>query len=874
MTKFYLKLFVLLLGVNITIAQSSEINPIAVIKKYLIDSGMNQEDINDLKIQSTSFSKSMNLTNVYVIQQHNGVPLRNAIGSFAIKEGKVVFYRGNYIANVSAKINTTRYTITPENAVRNASASLGLEAVNGITLIENNSSITNSFLFSKGNISSDQIPVSLVYELKDNKLILCWDISIHIKNGKNAYSMRIDATNGVLQSKNDMVLHCSFGNHSHSVKKSRNKYSVLKNLTTTSTMLATPSYNVFSLPAESPNHGERKLVSGIEDAEASPYGWHDTNGAAGEEYTTTRGNNVFVSEDLDGDNVPGNQPDGGDNLIFDFPYDPSATVQTFQDASMTNLFYVNNVMHDVWYKYGFDEDSGNFQVNNYGKGGEEKDEVIADAQDGSGTSNADFMTLPDGENSRMQMYLYNPSTLLFTVNNTDLKGTYEVLNNNFDWIKKDPPTLPDSLNEDLVLAVDDNGGVVGKDENDACDDLINAADLKGKIAVVRRGDCDFVDKISKCNSAGAKAVIVVNNQPGDVTMGGLFAFIPAVSINQEDGEALIAKMAKETVNVSLSTKQSKDFTGTDGAFDNGIVMHEYGHGISIRLAGGAMNTSCLDNAEQMGEGWSDWFGLMMTIEEGDKGTDSRGVGTFASGEDVTHKGIRVYPYSTDKSINPVTYEDVNDKVKFTKPHGIGSIWASILWDMTWAFIERDGFDPDLYEGTGGNNLAMQLVINGLKIQPCSPGFVDGRDAILEAANHLPNSEENKCLIWSVFANRGVGYSASQGSSNDRTDQKEANDLPPDTELDCSKILVVGEVNVGLFKVVPNPSRGVFDIKVSQSIGDSVISVFDMNGRVVFKEKTEILDTHSVKTDLRSGIYILKVEAENGSAISNSKIIIK
>src|SRR5690554_442522 len=86
-------------------------------------------------------------------------------------------------------------------------------------------------------------------------------------------------------------------------------------------------------------------------------------------------------------------------------------------------------------------------------------------------------------------------------------------------------------------------------------------------------------------------------------------------------------------------------------------------------------------------------------------------------------------------------------------------------------------DPDVYNGTGGNNIAMHLVIQGLKLQGCNPGFVDGRDAILQADQLLYNGE-NTCLIWEVFANRGLGFSADQGSRNSRTDQTEAFDLPP------------------------------------------------------------------------------------------------
>ncbi len=78
--------------------------------------------------------------------------------------------------------------------------------------------------------------------------------------------------------------------------------------------------------------------------------------------------------------------------------------------------------------------------------------------------------------------------------------------------------------------------------------------------------------------------------------------------------------------------------------------------------------------------------------------------------------------------------DTNNAASISSPHGIGTVWATILWDMTWAFIDDYGFDDDIYNGTGGNNIALQLVMDGLKLQPCGTGFVDGRDAILAAVD--------------------------------------------------------------------------------------------------------------------------------------------
>ena len=74
---------------------------------------------------------------------------------------------------------------------------------------------------------------------------------------------------------------------------------------------------------------------------------------------------------------------------------------------MTQLFYTSNLVHDLYYRYGFNEVAGNFQQHNFGRGGQENDAVIANAQDGSGYNNANFMTLLDGQNGRCRMYLWN-----------------------------------------------------------------------------------------------------------------------------------------------------------------------------------------------------------------------------------------------------------------------------------------------------------------------------------------------------------------------------------------------------------------------------------------------------------------------------------
>ncbi|MBL4663662.1 MAG: M36 family metallopeptidase [Flavobacteriaceae bacterium] len=206
----------------------------------------------------------------------------------------------------------------------------------------------------------------------------------------------------------------------------------------------------------------------------------------------------------------------------------------------------------------------------------------------------------------------------------------------------------------------------------------------------------------------------------------------------------------------------------DGDLDNLIIAHEYGHGISIRLVGGP-GSNQLGGSEQMGEGWSDWFGLMLTMNNGDAGTDSRAVGNYALGQGPNGGGIRPTPYSTNTAINGTTYDDIGG---LSVPHGVGYAWATIIWDLTWALVDDQGFDTDFYNGTGGNNVAMSLIIEGLKNTANNPGFVSGRDGILQADQDLYGGQYN-CIIWDVFAARGVGIDANEntnGGTNGNTDQ--------------------------------------------------------------------------------------------------------
>ncbi len=214
----------------------------------------------------------------------------------------------------------------------------------------------------------------------------------------------------------------------------------------------------------------------------------------------------------------------------------------------------------------------------------------------------------------------------------------------------------------------------------------------------------------------------------------------------------------------------------DGDFDNAIISHEYAHGISFRLVGGASNVNCLNNFEQGGEGWSDYFGLMMTmddrnnngtLEENVLGEGIRSIGPYVLAQGANGEGIRPAYYTTNMNCNTANCNDYTyaDVPNMTYPHGTGFVWCTMLWDMTWQLINEYGYEPDIYNtsSTAGNIRALKIVIEGMKMTPCSPSFPQMRDAIIAANNALYAGAGND-KIWEAFARRGLGVSATAGGN--------------------------------------------------------------------------------------------------------------
>lgn len=617
----------------------------ALVSKNKQAIGISQAEL-DNSVLSSTYTTKEGIRLVYLYQGFKNIPVYNQMYVLAFRDGKVVSVAGGGIPMLEQKVNNASGVpaVSAKQAVLAALAESKIDIKDLAGKIgEPVKNAWGKADFGTLGVTSENITASLFWmPVAEGKQVkLTWEVLVAPDHSADMWLIRVDAQDLSVVDKNNLTVHDHWGtpdshtraempqsaNYVAAPVAGSNAFDIHKPFVVNSA-----SYRVVKYPAESPQHTGGTPVLHTDPwtmapGNATSLKWHNDGTT---EHDSTRGNNVWAAEDRLATNTiiekaavsQTPQPTLTFDYVPDFTQAPTLTTPPNQQFNITNLFYWNNIIHDITYIYGFDEVSGNFQNDNQGRGGLGADYVIADAQDGGGTNNANFATPVDGQRPRMQMYL---------------------------WTAPNP---------------------------------------------------------------------------------------------DRDGDA-----------------------------DNGIVCHEYGHGISNRLTGGPGNSSCVGNAEHGGEGWSDYYALMLTTNWATAtpadGALARPIGTYALGQAVTGAGIRNFPYSTNLAINPLVYSASLP----AQVHNRGEYWCAVLWEMTWEMIQQTGINPNLFNagGVGGNSAAIKLVTEGMKLQPCGPGFIDARNAILKA-DTLFFGAQYSCSIWKAFAKRGMGRTASQGSANSVTDQ--------------------------------------------------------------------------------------------------------
>jgi extracellular elastinolytic metalloproteinase len=180
-------------------------------------------------------------------------------------------------------------------------------------------------------------------------------------------------------------------------------------------------------------------------------------------------------------------------------------------------------------------------------------------------------------------------------------------------------------------------------------------------------------------------------------------------------------------------------TGRHTALDSGVVYHEFMHGVTNRLVGGPLNVDALDEPQSagMGEGWGDYVACVINQTEV--------VGAWVVDRSG---GIRRFPYDAEF---PDHFGALGGG-RYSEVHAIGEVWCATLMELTRRV---------------GQPLAVQLVVDGLKLARANPSFLDMRDAILTAldnkltAGQLEPAGHHAALagVWGAFAKFGMGPAA-------------------------------------------------------------------------------------------------------------------
>ena len=223
-----------------------------------------------------------------------------------------------------------------------------------------------------------------------DELRLCWDVTVTVHAAGGMFRALVDAQTSEVWLRRSLTRDISAASYRVFTNDSPTPFS--------------PGYN--SPQTNQPALASRTLVTlAALDTNASPAGWINDGD------NETLGNNVDAHTDWDFNDEPDLPRPSSPTRVFDFSMDLTTQDPTnYSDAAVVQLFYLCNWMHDRLYQLGFTESAGNFQTDNFGRGGLGGDALSADAQDGEDVNNANMSTPPDGEPPLMQMYIFSGSS--------------------------------------------------------------------------------------------------------------------------------------------------------------------------------------------------------------------------------------------------------------------------------------------------------------------------------------------------------------------------------------------------------------------------------------------------------------------------------
>jgi extracellular elastinolytic metalloproteinase len=267
------------------------------VRENAADFGVTSADVADLFVTSRYTSRHNGVTHVYLNQRLRGLEVFGGHATVNVTaDGGVAFARGT-LADLGAAASTTAELDATE-AVEAAAEGLGLDDPANLRVLSREDGPAQETVVSTGGISDEPIPARLGWRPTKDGLRLAWRLVIDDSENASVWNATVDAGTGDVLAVDDWTDHDTRVDLASRLQRAGGETSAAVQALATGPTVFEPaspvqdgsSYRVY--PQESPDDSDRVLFTNPADGTASPFGWHDTDGVAGAEFTITRGNNV------------------------------------------------------------------------------------------------------------------------------------------------------------------------------------------------------------------------------------------------------------------------------------------------------------------------------------------------------------------------------------------------------------------------------------------------------------------------------------------------------------------------------------------------------------------------------------------------------
>jgi subtilase family serine protease len=346
--------------------------------------GLDPADVGGLTAGAASSRGASGLVAVNLRQFVQGIRVFGAdVRVYVTPAGEIVRVTSSAAPRGAA---ATAVTLTAEQAARIAAADIRpeLEAPNRV--LRGPDGLDRRMVLDRGAFAAD-VEAALVWFPAQGSLRLAWQVLVEPPGFPQKYDVLIDAATGELLYRRNRVLYAQ--------SSGRVLQSDATNARDPRLADEHPAGATASGSGDAPN-GCPPLTNHITRSLTAPFRDPSTVMSA---TGRLEGNNAHVFRGAVGtEGVSGAlQADG--SRQFDFPFGSAGSAET-------HLFFTVNFLHDFFYDLGFDEASGNFQQDNFGRGGTGGDSLHALAR-ADGRNNATFEPRPEGDSPIMSMFLFD-----------------------------------------------------------------------------------------------------------------------------------------------------------------------------------------------------------------------------------------------------------------------------------------------------------------------------------------------------------------------------------------------------------------------------------------------------------------------------------